>query len=102
MHLVQIFLPLRDNAGRPFPAALWRQVRDELLERFGGLTAHARAPATGLWQDEDKDTVRDDIVIHEVMTDTLDEAWWRDYRRELERRFAQEAIVVRVQDVRLL
>ena len=36
------------------------------------------------------------------MTDTLDRAWWRDYRRTLERRFAQEELVIRSQAVERL
>ncbi len=50
MHLVQILLPLADNRGRPFPAAMLGDVRRELTERFGGLTAFTRAPAEGFWE----------------------------------------------------
>jgi hypothetical protein len=38
---------------------------------------------------------RDDIVVYEVMTDTLDRAWWAGFRKALERRFAQEELVIR-------
>jgi hypothetical protein len=40
---------------------------------------------------------RDDVVVLEVMTETLDRAWWRDYRREPERLFRQDQMVVRAQ-----
>jgi hypothetical protein len=36
-------------------------------------------------------------VVLEVMTETLDRAWWSDYRRELERLFRQDHMVVRAQ-----
>jgi len=36
------------------------------------------------------------------MTYPLDAGWWRDYRTELERRFAQDTIVIRAQSVTLL
>ncbi len=49
MHLVQILLPLYDNAGAPLPRALYDRVREELSRRFGGLTAFTRSPAEGLW-----------------------------------------------------
>jgi hypothetical protein len=39
MYLVQILLPVYDNDGRPFPASSYADVRRELTERFGGLTA---------------------------------------------------------------
>ena len=67
MHLIQILLPLRDNAGQPFPRAHYAEVRAELTERFGGLTAYSRAPAEGVWDEGgDGPPVRDDIVVHEV------------------------------------
>ena len=94
MRLVQILLPTHDNAGEPFPHALFAQVRAELTDAFGGVTAYLRAPATGLW-DEGEQVVRDDIVIYETMVDRMDESWWLDYRGRLERRFRQDEIVIR-------
>ena len=72
MHLVQILLPLYDNQGEPFPQREYAQVRDELTERFGGITTFVRSPAEGLWKETPTTTVRDDIVIYEVMTERLD------------------------------
>jgi len=97
-----LLLPLYDNVGRAFAAEHYTAVRAELTERFGGLTAYSRAPAQGLWQDENGPTRRDDIVVYEVMTDTLDRDWWRAYRRTLERRFAQDELVIRSQEVERL
>ena len=95
MHVIEILLPLRDNEGKPFPRADLDRVRHELTDRFGGVTAHLRAPAAGAWKDDEGDVERDDVVIVEVMADALDRGWWADYRRELERRFRQEEIVIR-------
>jgi hypothetical protein len=94
MHLVQLLLPLYDNAGAALPRALYDTVRQELVERFGGLTAYTRAPAKGLWSDGGQ-VERDDIVVYEVMADALDRRWWADYRATLERRFAQQELTVR-------
>jgi hypothetical protein len=98
VHLVEIFLPLTGNDGERFPQRLYGEVRRELIARFGGLTAFSRSPAEGLWQDEGG-TARDDIVIFEVMAERFDLAWWRDYRAELERRFAQDVILIRASEV---
>ena len=95
MHLVQLFLPLRDNAGQPFPRARFDEVRATLAERFGGSTAFVRAPAAGLWEDDGGGLQRDDVVLVEVLVDALDRSWWRAYREALERRFRQDAILVR-------
>jgi hypothetical protein len=102
MHLVQVLLPLYDNNGVKLPASLHHKVRDELAERFGGLTAYTRAPAEGLWKEREDQTHRDDIVVYEVMTPELDADWWSAYRRELENCFRQQQVVVRAQDIRLL
>lgn len=101
MHLVQILLPLADNQGRRFTGEDYGRVRHELAERFGGITSFTRAPAEGVWK-EGGHTARDDIVVFEVMTRDLDRAWWERYRADLERRFAQEAIVIRAIRVEML
>ena len=102
MHLIQLLLPLYDNAGAPFPRAHYESVSAELTHTFGGLTAYTRSPAEGLWREGGTGTQRDDIVVYEVMAESLDERWWREYREELERRFAQERLVVRAQETRML
>ncbi len=93
-YLVQLLLPVQDNAGRPFGEEVLGPTRQELVDRFGGVTAHLRAPARGLWKG-DAGLDRDDIVIFEVMADALDLGWWSDFRAELERLFAQDEIVIR-------
>lgn len=95
MFLVQVLLPLNRNDGTRQPPALFTEVRDELVARFGGLTAYARAPALGLWNGEGERTERDDVVIVEVMSERIDHAWWAGFRQRLERRFEQESVVVR-------
>jgi hypothetical protein len=101
-HLVQLLLPLYDNDGHDFPRALFEEVARELTDRFGGLTAHTRAPAEGRWREQGESTTRDEIIIYEVMTYPLDTGWWREYRTALERRFAQDRIVIRAQSVTML
>ena len=101
-HLVQLLLPLGDGDGKPFPKSLFAEVAAELTGRFGGLTAYSRAPATGLWEERPGKVERDDIVVYEVMVDELDPAWWSGYRAALERRFAQDELVIRAQEVRRL
>ncbi len=102
MHLVQILLPLYDNERKLFPQQEYELVRDELTERFGGLTSYVQSPAKGLWKESGAGTVQDDIVIYEVMTGLLDRAWWHGYRKELSVRFRQELLIVRVSQVELL
>jgi hypothetical protein len=100
-HLVQILLPLYRPDGQPSGPEALAGVRRELVDRFGGATAFTRAPAEGFW-DSGGGTVRDDIVVVEVMAEDLDPAWWRDYRATLERRFQQDVVVIRHHPVTLI
>jgi len=40
--------------------------------------------------------------VYEVMVESLDRAWWAQYRSRLERRFNQEELVVRAHEIERL
>jgi hypothetical protein len=101
VHLVEILLPLNDNSGRPFGAEKYAAVREHLTDGFGGLTAFTRSPAQGTTTMGEQ-TVHDDIVVFEVMTETLDAEWWSRYRAYLEAEFRQDDVVIRASTIRLL
>ncbi len=94
-HLVQILLPVHRRDGSAVPAAAFAQLRSELTERFGGVTAYSRSPATGLWKRDDDDVERDQVIMVEVVVDIFDREWWAQYREQLEQRFGQEEIHAR-------
>ncbi len=94
--LVQILLPLADNEGRPFTEADYAPFMDEITRRCGGLTAHVRAPAAGVWADGEGEPTRDDVVLIEAMDDGYDRDYWAGLRGRLEDRFRQEDVVIRV------
>lgn len=104
MHLVQLLLPLYARDGARLPQTLFAAVRQELVDRFGGLTAYSRSPARGVWADEDagERVEHDDIVVYEVMVESLQRDWWKAYREELTGRFGQKELVVRAQRIELL
>jgi hypothetical protein len=95
MYLIEFLLPVYDNEGTPFSKDEFENVRHELTERFGGVTAFMRSPAMGQWADDTGTVRHDDLAGFEVMTDTLDREWWRAYRQRLCQRFRQQEIVVR-------
>jgi len=102
MHLVQILLPLFDNAGNPFPATKYSEVTRVLTERFGGVTAYTRAPAEGRWQDDGGRARHDEIVVLDTMVETLDRVWWSAYREQLEKAFRQDKIILRAMPIEKL
>jgi hypothetical protein len=95
--LIQMLLPA---TGARAVAGL-AETRRELVERFKGVTAYVRAPAKGLWTAPSGHTEADDVVMVEVVTDTFNRAWWRDYGATLERRFDQAEIHIRAIAVEL-
>ena len=96
MHLVQILLPVYGNDGEEILRDSYARIRDELVARFGGLTAFIQSPAEGLWTGDGNRTGRDDIVMLEVMMEAVDKAWWGSYRKRLQQILRQELIVIRV------
>ncbi len=99
MHLIQVFLPKLKNDGQAIPAHLFRELRQELLDRFGGITCYSRAPVEGFWDSEQSRTKRDELIIYEIMCEHLDRTWWHNLRTRLEQQFEQEVILVRSQIV---
>jgi len=101
MVLIQLLLPTSGAANVDGLAPL-AETRQELAERFNGLTAYLRSPAQGWWTAPDGHAEQDDVVMVEVVTDTFDRAWWRTYAATLAQRFCQEHIHVRALSVELL
>jgi hypothetical protein len=93
-YLVEVFLPLDRGDGSEVPTDEIEGLIAGLADRFGGATAYNRSPADGVWKPRGK-TIRDRIVIVEVMVDDLDRGWWGNYRRRLEAAFEQEQMLIR-------
>ena len=101
MKLVQLLLPLNDNLGKKFPKEFFTDIKEELTEKFSGVTAFSQSPAEGVW--EEKGYVqKDQIIIYEVMTAEFDQNWWRNFTAKLEEKLKQEKIVLRWFDVSTL
>jgi hypothetical protein len=101
MHLIQMLLPLQDNHGHRFPRDDFDRTLRELIERWGGATAFLESPAAGAWREEGA-VSHDQVVMIEVMTEELDQEWWKRYREELKQRFKQEELVIRATVIEML
>lgn len=102
MYLVEIFLPLTDNAGKAFPESMFARVKKQLVGKFGGVTGYTRTPAEGSWKSKKKRIANDEIVIYEVMTPKLDAKWWAEFRSKLETDFKQQEVLIRAGNVAVL
>ena len=92
--LIQIYLPLYDPSGKAFPEKHYSEIKETLTEKFGGLTMYTRSPAEGLWKEEKENTVKDDILIYEVLGPELDKAFWLGYKEKLKKLFKQEELLI--------
>jgi hypothetical protein len=92
--LVEILLPVTHNDGSLVDQGVMSTIRQELVDRFGGLTAFTRSPAEGVWTSSVGDS-RDDIIVLEVMARGLDRPWWGAWRKRLESLLSQEEVVIR-------
>ena len=99
MVLIQLLLPTGASGDSAVTALA--ETRRELVDRFKGVTAYVRSPATGLWTAPDGHTEADDVVMVEVVTDTFDRAWWQTYSATLAQRFARDTIHVRALPVEM-
>jgi hypothetical protein len=102
MFLIQIFLPLSDSDGKAFPRREYELVEHTLASKFNGFTAYPRAPASGLWKSPGDEVQRDELVVYEVIAETVDRTWWAEYRESLEQRLRQEKILIRSQEISVL
>jgi hypothetical protein len=94
MVMIQMLLPQADPDGEPLGAAV-ATTRAELVEKFGGITAYLRSAALGHWINPEGRVERDEVVMVEVIAESFDRSWWRDYQNVLEERFHQREIMVR-------
>lgn len=94
-HLVQVLLPTHRRNGAAVASEEFARVRVELTERFGGVTAYSRSPATGLWKRDDEEVERDQVIMIEVVVEVFDREWWARYCEQLETRFGQEEVLAR-------
>jgi hypothetical protein len=94
MYLVQIFLPCADNSGEPFSREFFDRAKEELAERYDGVTAYLQAPAEGLWR-QGANKSDDNIILFEVMAEGIDLQEWSARRAEYEQCFRQERVLIR-------
>lgn len=97
-----LYVPLRDNAGRPIAKKNLATLKKTLLDRFGGFT-HFPLKGEGQWKVSGH-SFRDRIVILRVIADRSrkTEAWFRSLKRSLMKTYAQSEFLITSSSVRTL
>jgi len=90
--IYEIYLPLTYNDGKPIEKEKFGLTREELVDRFGGVTSTPPGfPLEGWWHSP-HGVVRDDIMIWTVVTQIDDDLFFLKYKETLKQRFIQEDI----------
>jgi hypothetical protein len=94
-----LYVPLYDNHGTPIDPQKLRALKKRLVDQFGGLT-HFPQQNEGLWK-VGGFTFRDKIVILRVLAADASEAqtFFADLKREMQKAWAQEDVLIVVRDV---
>lgn len=92
--IYEIYLPLTYNDGSIIEDEKFRLTRDELVDRFGGLTNTPPGfPLQGWWHSP-QGVVADNIVIWRVVTQDDDDVFFLEYQQMLEQRFIQKKVYI--------
>ncbi len=92
---IEIFVPLSNNEGNSFPDYLYKNIKRQLIRDFGGMTVYKRTPAEGIWANDSKQQIKDELVVYEVMVSEIDCSYWTEYKHKLEQQFGQKELVIR-------
>ena len=92
--LIQLFIPLFDEKGNQFPDQYYTKLNFELKERFGGVTIYNRCPVTGLWKEDEEKTAQDQLLVYEVLINTIENDYWQGIKSRLEKQFKQAELLV--------
>lgn len=98
MRLIQLLVPLNDNDNNRFPKEVFIGIKEQLLDKFKGVTAFSQSPAEGLWNDG-TDVQKDQIILYEIMTEDINKEWWESFVRDLEHNLKQEKILLRWSEI---
>jgi inorganic pyrophosphatase len=100
--LIQLFLPVVDRDGRPFPKKFFDQVKKKLAEKFDGLSVYTNSVADGYWKNDTNSIEKDQLLVYEVMANKIDLNYWAKLKASLEKQFKQELVVVRCLSMNLI
>lgn len=102
----EIYLPIEYNDLTPIEDAVYDQIEQDLLQRFGGVTQIRRSnPLKGVWQEAEA-VYQDNIVLFTVLdfSENLEgnQHFMMDYKEFLKQRLRQKEILITFHDLYVL
>jgi hypothetical protein len=94
-----VYLPVNDNAGRPFPQDDWNEAVGVLVRRFGGATLGPTRQR--FWLTNGRKVQSEPVRLVTVSFDRGRLGQLREAVREVGRRLGQETVYVRLEEPRI-
>jgi hypothetical protein len=92
MREIEIFLPMKRNDGTPIDAREIQQIKDTVLQAFGGYT-HLDHRFEGAWRVGGV-TLRDDVTILRVLDDGTARFDMATFKHKIESALGQDAVLI--------
>lgn len=104
MKRYEIYLPLKYNDGKEVEPEKIKQVREDLIAKFGALTVSSlSAPYQGTWRYGGVEFI-DDIIKIEIITidDGAPEEFFKSFKEDLKELLRQADILITMQDIQTI
>ena len=104
MRKYEIYLPLKYNDGKDIEPEKIRQIKEELIAKFGAITASSRSsPYQGTWKYGGVEYI-DDIIKVEIITpdDKLTKGFLKDFKERLKESLQQIDILITTHGIQVI
>lgn len=104
MREYKIYLPLKYNDGVEIEAAKFRNIKTELVTRFGAITVSSlAAPYQGTWKYGGVEFI-DDIITVEIVAsdDRVTKKFFRDFKEKLKQDLKQIDILITTHGIQVI
>ncbi|HEY6231730.1 MAG TPA: hypothetical protein VIW64_10725 [Pyrinomonadaceae bacterium] len=104
MRKYEIYLPLKYNDGKDIEPEKIKQIKEELIAKFGAITASSRSsPYQGTWKYGGVEYI-DDIIKVEIVTsdDRLTKRFLKDFKERLKKSLQQIDILITTHGIQVI
>ena len=104
MRRYEIYLPLKYNNGKEIESEKIKQIREELIGRFGAITVSSRSsPYQGTWKYGGVQYI-DDIIKIEVVTssDKITKKFLKDFKERVKKSLRQKDILITTHGIQVI
>jgi len=104
MRRYEIYLPLKYNDGKEIESEKIKQIREDLIGKFGAITVSSRSsPYQGTWKYGGVEYI-DDIIKIEVVTssDKITKKFLKDFKERIKKSLKQKDILITTHGIQVI